>query len=41
MKMSPRGAVGLAVGIFVGGCAMGGGERWLVAQKGRHQMFRE
>ena len=33
MKMLPQGVVGLAVGAFLTGCAIGGGERWLAAQK--------
>jgi hypothetical protein len=33
MKMFLQGAVFLAVGVFLSGCAMGGGERWLSAQK--------
>ena len=33
MKVLQQGVVGLAVFVFLSGCAMGGGERWLAAQK--------
>jgi|SRR3990167_6782353 len=33
MKTVLQNAVGLVVGIVVSGCVMGGGERWLTAQK--------